>query len=420
MDMPSVDVDSLKRSIHRLEFSHGGKALLNDFFTELEEVRQGERTRIRILHYGDSQIENDRMTALIRFRLQQHFGGYGCGLVPAVPLYSGNPAYTEEVSGDFRRYTAFGKKDSSLNHNSYGVLGCVTSIPHGEWEKLPVLDFHFRTSRLAGQFDRIKLFIHSYADSSSIQFRVNERDVDTLRNIEAGYSLISYQPDTVVSRLSLAFDFLEGGRIYGLSFESEGGLQVDNIAMRGSSGLIFSRMDREVFEEMYDHLRVGLMILQFGGNIVPYIKDPDFYYRRFKRELTYLKEVCQGVPIVVIGPSDMASREKGYFVTHPSLEGVRDALRRATLESGFIFWDMYEAMGGRNSIASFVHSDPPLARPDYVHFSIRGANLLAEMFYNALMLEFREFKEHTDRTSFEDKEERIDQTIVQAPSLLQI
>ena len=75
----------------------------------------------------------------------------------------------------------------------------------------------------------------------------------------------------------------------------------------------------------------------------------------------------------------------------PQLEPIRDALRQATLESGFGFWDLYEAMGGSNSMPSFVQADPPLASRDYLHFTPKGANLVAEMFYNALMLEYNHF-----------------------------
>ena len=116
------------------------------------------------------------------------------------------------------------------------------------------------------------------------------------------------------------------------------------------------------------------------------------YYRRaFKRQLKFFKEVCPLTPVIVIGPSDMAIREDGKFVTYPGLAGIRDALRDAALESGFGFWDLYEAMGGHNSMASFVHADPPLASTDYVHFNNLGVNLVAEMFYNALMLEYKEY-----------------------------
>ena len=48
-------------------------------------------------------------------------------------------------------------------------------------------------------------------------------------------------------------------------------------------------------------------------------------------------------------------------------------------------------MGGYNSMPSFVNADPALASTDYVHFTELGVNLVAEMFYNALMLEYRKY-----------------------------
>ena len=87
----------------------------------------------------------------------------------------------------------------------------------------------------------------------------------------------------------------------------------------------------------------------------------------------------------------MSTREKGVFKTYPNLEPVRDALKEATLENGFAFWDLYEAMGGTNSMPSFVHSDPPLASKDYIHFNPLGANLVAELFHTALMPEYTNY-----------------------------
>jgi lysophospholipase L1-like esterase len=80
-------------------------------------------------------------------------------------------------------------------------------------------------------------------------------------------------------------------------------------------------------------------------------------------------------------------------VTHPNLEGVRDAVKNAALQSGCAFWDMYEAMGGRNSMPSWVFADPSLAVSDFVHFNTRGARLIAEMLYNAIMYEYQEWKD---------------------------
>jgi hypothetical protein len=74
------------------------------------------------------------------------------------------------------------------------------------------------------------------------------------------------------------------------------------------------------------------------------------------------------------------------------VEKVRDALRNAAFESGPAFWDMYTAMGGQNSMPSWVFADPPLASGDFVHFNHRGAKTIAQMFYNSFAFEYHRFE----------------------------
>jgi len=386
-----ANVDSLKYSVQRISFAPGNSTLLHSFFGNLKRMAPGKNRYTRILHFGDSQIESDRMTALIRYRLQKHFGGTGTGLVQAIPLYSGSLSYQQEESGHWLRYTYFGKRDSTISHNSYGIMGAFASVPKPGKERWPNLYYRFNTARRGGQVKRVRVFMHSYVDSAAVAFRVNDLFADTLRGLPDGFSVADFRHKEELKDVRISFRLPEGGRIYGISFESDGGVQMDNIAMRGGSGLIFTSMNQATQQAMLDHLSPGLILLQYGGNVVPYM-NAKYYRRAFKKQLQFFKETCPDTPVIVIGPSDMSLRIEGRFTTYPGLEGIRDALKAAALESGFGFWDLYEAMGGENSMASFVHADPPLASTDYVHFTGLGVNLVAEMFYNALILELSEFE----------------------------
>lgn len=387
----AANPDSLQKVLHRLQFAAGNEAMLFPFFRKLDQLKTGGSQRTRILHFGDSQIENDRMTALIRYRMQKDFGGTGTGLVQAVPLYSGSLSYQQEEEGSWRRYTFFRNRDTTISHNDFGIMAAFTAVPPSGDEGWPMLHYQFNLARRSGLCDRVKIFLNSVSDGAALVFQVNDTIIDTLRNIGMGYNMLEFRHVGIIRDLKLYLGFPQGGRIYGISFESFSGLQMDNIAMRGSSGLIFTQMDRTQQEQMMEQLSPGLIVLQYGGNVVPYM-NPRYYRRAFEEELAFLKGITPGVPIIVIGPADMSVREKGAFQTHPGLERVRDALRTATLESGYAFWDLYEAMGGYNSMPSFVHADPPLASTDYVHFNNLGINLIAEMFYNALMMEYVEYE----------------------------
>lgn len=389
-----ANADELKQEVHRIQFPEVQKALLHAYFKSLDQAASGQKHPTRILHFGDSQIESDRMTGLIRYRMQRLFGGSGTGLVQAIPLYAGSLSYRQEEEGDWLRYTYFGNRDSTIAHKSYGIMGAFASVPIAEEDEWPMLYYRFNTSRRGGQVRRIRIFIHSYVAGADLAFSVNENFSDTISGLPDGFSVADFTHYEEIRETGIHFRLPEGGRIYGISFESVGGIHVDNIAMRGGSGLIFTSMNRGTQQAMLEELDPGLILLQYGGNVVPYMSSA-YYRRAFKRQLNFFSELCPDVPVIIIGPSDMAVRENGYFVTYPGLKGIRDALRDAALECGCGFWDLYEAMGGENSMASFVNADPPLASTDYVHFTNLGVNLVAEMFYNALMQEYKEYVTQT-------------------------
>ena len=55
--------------------------LFDTFFARAEQAQEQQRI-VRILHYGDSQIEQDRISCRLRERMQERFGGGGPGLLP--------------------------------------------------------------------------------------------------------------------------------------------------------------------------------------------------------------------------------------------------------------------------------------------------------------------------------------------------
>jgi lysophospholipase L1-like esterase len=137
---------------------------------------------------------------------------------------------------------------------------------------------------------------------------------------------------------------------------------------------------------------VKLIILQFGGNALPAIKDSTMaanYAGYLRGQLTILKKVAPEASILFIGPSDMSIKEGTEYVTYPYLEDMRDAIKKTVLESGCAFFDMYDCMGGKNSMAGWV--DQKLAAADYIHFSPQGARKIATLLYSALIQEYNNY-----------------------------
>jgi len=205
-------------------------------------------------------------------------------------------------------------------------------------------------------------------------------------------SIIKWNLENPASEVTFVFKGNDSPEIYAIALDSQSGVAVDNIPMRGSSGLFFNNINREHLAQMYEELNVKLIILQFGGNYVPSdIDNFSGFENRFSSQISTLRELCPKAAILVVGVADMSMKDKNRYISYPNVEKVRDALRNAALKNNAAFWDLYEAMGGKNSMPSWVNATPPLATSDFVHFNTLGARTVANMLYNAIMYDYRKF-----------------------------
>lgn len=90
----------------RFWFPNDDDSFFDTLFAQLERTSTTGRT-IRIVHYGDSQIEMDRMSDRLRSRMQDLFGGGGPGLVPFATLIASYSVSTYG-SGALVRQSPFG------------------------------------------------------------------------------------------------------------------------------------------------------------------------------------------------------------------------------------------------------------------------------------------------------------------------
>ncbi|MFW5644822.1 MAG: hypothetical protein ACOCZL_02820 [Bacteroidota bacterium] len=388
----------LKTRGHNILFPDNKNDLFTPLFSTLANLSK-EKKRVRILHYGDSQIEADRITGYIRHQMQMNFGGGGCGLVPAVPLYNGKRSISQSYSESWKRFTGFVNRDTSIHHKRYGALFSFSAIRRpmniftgNEWLEFEPSPIAYATAR---DFDHISLIL-AKSDSSAAKIRldVNDSTMDEINvSLSFQYNKLNWELKETPRSIRFTFSPDESMMVYGVSLDKTWGVAVDNVPLRGSSGLMFSKADTSFLRQMYQDMNVGMLILQFGGNVVPYLNNFQQYESYFKRELRVIRKMLPYVPVLVVGPSDMSVKRNGKYITHPNLEGVRDAVKKAALDSGYAFWDMYEAMGGRNSMPSWVFAEPSLAVSDFVHFNARGARIIAEMLYDAIMHEYKKWKD---------------------------
>lgn len=385
-----------KANIYHIEFPNDDKTNLFSFFDKLKTKK-----RIRIMHYGDSQIEGDRITSFIRNKLQKTFGGSGPGLIPALQPYNSYFSMKQENEGNWKRYSVFGRIDTNVRHSRYGPLAAFSRFAPLSVDSLIsdsvvyTASVIFDESKVAyssvRSFQKVRILYGNALRPVEVKYFIDDQFVDSeILEVGTSFSECEIILPSMSKKLRLEFSGSDSPDIYGVALEAKDGISVDNIGMRGCSGTIFNKMDFAHLYKSYQKLDVDMFIMQFGGNVMPYVKDSAAainYGRWFKSQLLTIKKMCPKAALVVIGPSDMSYKEGEKYVTYPFLELVRDELRKATFGAGYAYWDMYEAMGGYNSMPSWVRAEPALAGSDYTHFTPRGAKLVANMFYNALMIE---------------------------------
>lgn len=396
---------AFRKEMLRIQWPNNDRNDLLMLYTSLKQVERADKKKLRVMHYGDSQIEGDRISSYIREKFQSEYGGEGPGLIPIV---EGVPSavINQDNSDDWFRFTLFGRRDTNVLNSRYAPLGSMGMFSYPRPDSVEVDTTIIRSwieftqsgmaKKRARNYSELTLYYGFCPSETMVNTFINDSLVrfDELK-IGDGFQTLKWNFSSTPKKLRFEMEGMESPEFYAFSFESKTGVIVDNIAMRGSSGTLFKKMDRQQLASFLRNQNVELFILQYGGNVVPYIKNKKqavTYGGWFKSQIEYLKKLKPNATFIVIGPSDMSTKVAGKFMTFPYLEDVRDALKKAAFESGAGFWDLYEVMGGRNSMLSWVESDPPLAGSDYVHFNHRGTKRVSELFIKALWNDFSELE----------------------------
>ena len=355
------------------------------FFRELERA-QAQEDPVRILHYGDSQIEMDRISSDLRQGLQERFGGLGTGFFPALSNVP-SASISRSASGAFVQYTMYGDSTTvRAGHNRYGPLAQVVQLTGGGTITLRPSKSKYAKD-IAKEFSSISILYGRPDEDFDIKV-----SADTLkprvvtRKGKSGVVLQTWHFSRPVPKAILRIN--GSAEIYGISADGDGGLAVDNVPLRGCSGNIFTRISKPLMADCLEMTDTRLIILQFGGNYMPVTRNSkviELYMEQITAQLQYFHEVAPKAKLLFIGPSDMGKSVDGRVVTWPRLPELVDSLKATALRNDAAYWDLYRMMGGENSMVQWVKHNPPLAGPDYIHFTPAGAQKVGETFTQSLL-----------------------------------
>lgn len=372
----------------RLSFPDGDVSYLDPLFEAFDSAMIYP---VRIVHYGDSQLEEDRITHVYRDVLQEKFGGNGVGMCSAMQTAM-TLTTRQKRSRSLPRTMVFGnEREFSVSGGRYGMMGMASRLSGGTFTVSFYPSTNLKTDGPSKYFHTVTVITDTMKAPISVSYGDVEAVMDTIPSALRRYRLSV--PD---STSSASIKMTGSADIYGILLDGETGVSVDNVAMRGCSGTVFTKINADQLKDFYQGNNVRLIILQYGGNSVPYMrtgKPAAQYGETIAKQIQYVHAAAPDAMIIFIGPSDMSTNIGGSMQTYSCIPGFVDTLRNVANRNGAAYWDLYGVMGGKNSMAKWVRSG--LAGPDYVHFTHKGADKVGGLFGDMLLKYYDYYKWRT-------------------------
>jgi len=328
----------------KIQYVKVERSVLHGFFEALYEVENGSEQLIRILHYGDSQLEGDRISDYLRNKMQNRFGGFGPGIVLPIDISGARVSVRQSESRDWKKYAIYSKKRHPKRH--YGIGGSSYMYTGEYFVKIgedtiaqPVYDslveqriwlvkslqqdsLSIKDSSNWGTvmipFDSSKFHLDTVykpilerkdAAYSWLKFRTAKRGYPRVKKFRTVQLLYSAE-DTV--NLTVSIDGVDRVKqlppapygtkailhkgwvsndvllkftgispvVFGVLLDGEKGVAVDNFPMRGSSGTGYSIINQTVYKGQLQSSNAKLIIMQYGINVIPNPQKKYGFYQR--------------------------------------------------------------------------------------------------------------------------------------------
>jgi lysophospholipase L1-like esterase len=341
-------------------------------------LAKDKKSKVRIAWYGDSFTDGDILVSDLRDTLQSLYGGNGVGFVPITSEIAG---FRQSVIHSFGGWSTA----SILNMPVPGHLGIngFRYTPDSGNYVFYKGSTHFKHT---SSFNTFRLFYTS-SFKQKAHIVINRKDRRVIEMPASDFpAMITVQSDTI--RQVLASLNLGGINCFGASLEDETGIYIDNFAIKGNSGLGLQAIPEKNLAAFDSLLHYDLIVLQFGLN-VSNSPTQDFtgYMKGMNRLINKLKEAFPQTPILLLSVSDRSKRQQGQFVTMPVIPLLIQAQEKIAYDNKLLFWNLFEAMGGENSMAGFANSKPALANKDYTHLNFAGGRKVGLAFARSFIHE---------------------------------
>lgn len=351
---------------------------MNKFFNSLKET---SNKKIRIAHYGDSQIQGDIISENLREKFQDKFGGKGVGYLA---INSNDIKMRKTTDHSFSDDWEFA---SIITRNPYnlpfGVSGAVAIPKIGSWVKYRAMSY----LKSSSSFDVVKVY-YSHADpTSKIEIKFNNGKTEYF-NLQDGDDVQILTLKSSGSNSSFELKFISGKapNFYGVSLESGNGIYLDNFPMPGNTGASLLEIPTNILNDFNKLENYSLLILSYGNNV----SSPNrgiftVYENKMLNVIDHLRKSFPNASILMLSVNDKTVKRGSQFVTNPDVPILIETQKKIVDKAKVTYWNLWEAMGGLNSMNEWVNAAPPMALKDFAHFTPDGGERVAQLLFDAIL-----------------------------------
>lgn len=351
---------------------------LDSLMRKLVALRATRKGKINIIHIGDSHLQADGISSVVRRGFQAYFGNAGRGLVFPYQV-AGTNAPPDVASGANNSWQSTRMTNSNQTQKT-GISGWGLHSTAGH----PHLQLHLKkgADSIQEYFDKLILFL-GVGTPMDLAVATNSGQTPYTRHTagNADTVAIELEGDSLTSGFELKTSGTGGAcSFYGVSLEhrNSSGVLYHMIGVNGAryeqflqSGLLWQQLSC---------LQGDAFILSLGTNEAQttHVDGPALTSLAIQL-IARIHEIAPAAAILITSPAPSYLKGKK---PNASLLPVAKALRNASMHANTAYWDMLQIGGGTTGAIAWKNNG--LLGKDLVHYTADGYRLQGQLLLDAL------------------------------------
>lgn len=354
---------------------------MQHFYQKLDSIKL-KHNKIRIAYFGDSFVEGDEMTDELRLRFQTLYGGNGIGFLPMQSTVAQLYTQINIKSSGWKDYN-FRDNPAKLPLGISGHLFYPTSNSEATYSpKNTALPNTIKVYTGKLEKDAV-VYINNSGTSGVVGLNISQPINETV-----------LASNTPIKSIKITTNN-EHIPFYGVSMESANGVYLDNYAFRGNTSTLNQQITNEVMTQLNNYLHYDLIIIHYGINAVEHDKKEfEWFEISMKNLIRNIRKGFGNVPVLLVSTSDMAHKYGNEYLTEKGVPYMVATQREIARNNKVAFWNLYQSMGGENTMVNWVEGDTVLACKDYTHLNTVGSKKVGDLFFNKLMASKNYYQQH--------------------------